>query len=117
MPGPVVVVQVWATWSAHSVDALDAAADLSQRLGGRAVVVGAVDVGSRDADVRRMQQDWQTPLPHLPGPPSAAFIQHTATQMTLALLFVEGILAGKQLGTKTSDELYAWVTASTSLVD
>ena len=109
LPGPLVIVQVWATWSAHSADALKAAEDLSRRLGRRAVVLGAVDVGSRDADVQRMKQDRQVRLPHLAGPPSAAFINNTTTQMPMTLLFVNGELAGKQLGAKTSDQLYAWL--------
>jgi hypothetical protein len=56
-----------------------------------------------------MLDQWQIRLPHLPDPLSPPFVHHTATQMPMTLLFIDGILVGKQLGARTSDELYAWV--------
>ena len=105
LPSPgVILVIVWATWSAHSVDALGAA-ERYAALAPDVPVVTAVDVASRAADVGRMRAEWGVRLPQVATRPSPLWRSGTAAQMPMALVFADGVLVDSRLGAQTDGEL------------
>ena len=117
LPAPrIAVVLVWATWSAHSSDALLALHQFASDWPGVAVGT-AVDIGSRRGDVVRVRSAFDVRLPELAVRPSLGWSARTAAQMPTTLMFVDGALEDERLGAQTREELSTWVQQFTASVE
>jgi thiol-disulfide isomerase/thioredoxin len=108
-------VMVWATWSAHSPDALvdlqragrhfrETAADVS--------VFTALETGSLRADVERMRRANNIDLPEIPLAPDRLARTEALNQIPTTLLFKDGVVVDRRLGAQTYDALVAWAGAA-----
>jgi hypothetical protein len=106
------LVQVWATWSAHSPMALAAAQheqDLARRSGRDLAVVTATDPASQREDVRRMLNRYDIRLPHIRLSSSGLALTEGTNQMPVVLLFDGDRLVDRRLGAQSSADLDAWL--------
>jgi hypothetical protein len=111
-PHRVNLVMIWATWSAHSPQAL---VDL-QRAGSYfrqhrddASVLTALEIGSWRADVDRMRQANGITLPEIPLAPTRLTETEALNQIPTTILFRDGVAIDRRLGAQSYDELRAWV--------
>ncbi|HKS06924.1 MAG TPA: hypothetical protein VJR92_11460 [Gemmatimonadaceae bacterium] len=106
------VVLVWATWSAHSPQALtelERARDYFVKRGADVGVVTTVDPGTRAADAAAMQARYGVDLPRIPLAPERLGAADAQNQMPTTLLFRDGVLVDRKLGAQTFAELRDWV--------
>ena len=106
------VVLIWATWSAHSPDALTdlQRADRHFREAGSSVgVFTALETGSQRADVERMRQMHQIALPEIPLAPERLARTEALNQIPTTLLFRDGVVVDRRLGAQTYDDIVSWV--------
>ena len=107
------LVLIWATWSAHSPDAL---ADLERArasFAARGTDVGvatAVDAASRRADVAETLRRYAVDLPEIPLAPERLVSTEAINQMPTTLLFRGGDLVDRRLGAQTAGQLEEWVS-------
>ena len=111
-PHRVNLVMIWATWSAHSPQAL---VDL-QRAGtyfrhhsDDVGVLTALEIGSLRADVDRMRQANGITLPEIPLAPAQLTATEALNQIPTTMLFRDGIAIDRRLGAQSFDDLRAWV--------
>ena len=108
-------VMVWATWSAHSPDALvdlqragrhfrETSADVS--------VFTALETGSLRADVDRMRRANGIDLPEIPLAPDRLARTEALNQIPTTLLFKDGVVVDRRLGAQTYDALVAWAVSA-----
>lgn len=106
------VVMVWATWSAHSPDALRHLQTVERVWNARGMdikVMMATDPGSHQADIDRMLRDNRITLPRIPLAVSRLALTEATNQVPVTLLFRDGVLVGRKLGAQTAAELTEWV--------
>ena len=107
------LVMIWATWSAHSPDAL---ADLERAravFAARGADVGvatAVDAASQRADVAETLRRYAIDLPEIPLAPERLARTEAINQMPTTLLFRGGALVDRRLGAQTAGQLEEWVS-------
>jgi hypothetical protein len=111
-PHRVNLVMIWATWSAHSPQAL---VDL-QRAGAYfrqerddASVWTALEIGSWRSDVDRMRQANGITLPEIPLAPARLTETEALNQIPTTILFRDGVAIDRRLGAQSYDQLRAWV--------
>jgi hypothetical protein len=111
-PHRVNLVMIWATWSAHSPQAL---VDL-QRAGAYfrqqqddASVWTALEIGSWRTDVDRMRQANGITLPEIPLAPARLTETEALNQIPTTILFRDGVAIDRRLGAQSYDQLRAWV--------
>ena len=103
------LVMVWATWSAHSPEALRHLQDARATLAGHGVeVLTALDPASRRDDADRMRQQDAIVVPEISLAPDRFTRTEAANQIPTTLLFRDGTLVDRRLGAQTADELRAW---------
>src|ERR1043165_5538720 len=109
------LVTVWATWSAHSPDAL---LDLQQaeltlaKNGTDVGVFTATDPGSRRADIDQLIARYRIGLPALPLAPNRLTLTEAHNQVPSTLLFRDGQLVDRRLGAQTTEQLQEWITGT-----
>jgi hypothetical protein len=114
------VVTVWATWSAHSPDAL---LDLQQAERALAVsgadvgVFTATDLGSRRADIDRLIARYRIGLPAIRLAPDRLTLTEAHNQVPSTLLFRDGQLVDRRLGAQTTEQLEEWIAGALSAGD
>jgi hypothetical protein len=116
-PHPVNVVTVWASWSAHSSDALLdlQRADRSLRTDGADVgVFTATDPGSRRADLDRLIERYGISLPEIALAHDRFRLTEAHNQVPATLLFKGGRLIDRRLGAQTTEQLQRWIAQMTN---
>jgi hypothetical protein len=111
-PHRVNLVMIWATWSAHSpqalVDLQRAGADFRKQRDDAAVWT-ALEIGSWRSDVDRMRQANGITLPEIPLAPARLTETEALNQIPTTLLFRDGVAIDRRLGAQSYEELRAWV--------
>jgi hypothetical protein len=108
----VALVMIWATWSAHSPQAL---LDLQQAgayfraHGEDATVLTALEIGSLRADVDQMRRANAITLPEIPLAPRRFTETEALNQIPTTLLFRDGVSVARRLGAQSFEDLRAWV--------
>jgi hypothetical protein len=108
----IVMVGVWATWSAHSADALlalQAMSDAPARGRMNVGVLSATDIASRPHDVLRTRAAYGVSVPQVRLRSSSLTASLTANQMPMTLMFVDGTLVGQRLGARSATQLTEWL--------
>lgn len=108
-------VMIWATWSAHSPQALKDLQRAGAHFDAAAADVGvytALEIGSLRADVDRMRSANQITLPEIPLSPDRLARTEALNQIPTTLLFRDGKLVDRRLGAQSYDELVAWAKAA-----
>ena len=106
------VVTVWATWSAHSPDALMDLQQANRALATSGADVGvftATDPGSWRVDVDRLITRYRIGLPTIPLAPDRLTLTEAHNQVPSTLLFRDGQLVDRRLGAQTTEQLHAWI--------
>lgn len=106
------VVLVWATWSAHSPQALTELERARDYFAVNKMDVGVMtttDPGTRAADAARMQARYDVQLPSIPLAPERLSMADAQNQMPTTLLFRDGVLVDRKLGAQTFEQLTDWV--------
>lgn len=104
-------VMVWATWSAHSPDALVDLQRAREHFRQTAADVGvftALETGSLRTDVERMRRANRIDLPEIPLAPDRLARTEALNQIPTTLLFRDGVVVDRRLGAQTTDDLIAW---------
>lgn len=115
-PHRINLVTIWATWSAHSPDALLdlQRAEQSLRKDGADIgVLTATDPGSRRADVIALRARYGITLPQIPLAPNRLTLTEAHNQVPATMLFRDGQLIDRRLGAQTQVQLEQWVIAAT----
>jgi hypothetical protein len=108
----VALVMIWATWSAHSPQALvdlQAAGTYFRGQGADATVLTALEIGSLRADVDQMRRANGITLPEIPLSPRHFTQTEALNQIPTTLLFRDGVAVDRRLGAQSFEELRAWV--------
>jgi len=106
------VVTIWATWNAHSPDALKALQSASEyfaRTNAEVGVLMATDPGSSAQDVQRMVSQAQVHVPLLAIGGGQLPLSEADNQVPVTLLFENGRLVDRHLGAQTFESLRDWV--------
>ena len=106
------LVMVWASWSAHSPDALAWLQQAQQQFassGADIRVLTAVELSSPRADVDRLRRQGAITLPEIPLAPARLAMTEALNQIPTTMLFKDGVLADRRLGAQTPDALRAWI--------
>ena len=109
---PLALVMVWASWSAHSPDALAWLQQAQQQFAssGRDIrVLTAVELSSPRADVDRLRRQGAITVPEIPLAPARLAVTEALNQIPTTMLFKDGVLADRRLGAQTPDALRAWI--------
>ncbi len=109
------VVTVWATWSAHSPDALLDLQQAEHALVATGTDVGvftATDPGSRRADIDRLIARYRIGLPAIPLAPNRLTLTEAHNQVPSTLLFRDGELVDRRLGAQTTEQLEQWIAGT-----
>jgi len=107
------LVLVWATWSAHSPDALldlERARTAFTARGADIGVVTAVDTGSLRADVAQTRRRYGIDLPEIPLTPQGLGRTEAINQMPTSMLFRGNVMVDRRLGAQTAEQLDEWVS-------
>jgi len=111
-PHRVNLVMIWATWSAHSpqalVDLQRAGTYFRQRRDDVGVLT-ALEIGSLRADVDRTRQANGITLPEIPLAPARLTATEALNQIPTTMLFKDGAAIDRRLGAQSFDDLRAWV--------
>jgi hypothetical protein len=105
------LVMIWATWSAHSPDALIDLQRAQQHFRSRGAAVDvftALELGTRRADADAMRRAHAIALPEIPLAPVRLARTEALNQIPTTLLFRDGVLVDRRLGAQTYDALIAW---------
>ena len=114
------LVLVWATWSAHSPQALtelERARDYFSARGIDVSVMTTTDPGTRAADAIAMQARYDVNLPNIPLAPERLTLADAQNQMPTTLLFRDGVLVDRKLGAQSLSQLIAWTTTNGGIED
>jgi hypothetical protein len=106
------LVLIYASWSAHTPDALRDLqhADRAFRARGDDVsVMTAVELSSRRVDIDRLRRQGGITLPEIPLASERLALTEALNQIPTTLLFRDGVLVGSRLGAQTAEELREWV--------
>ena len=109
------LVLIYASWSAHTPDALrdlQAADRLFRAANEDVTVLTTLERSSRREDVERLRQQGGITLPEIPLAPHRLALTEALNQIPTTLLFRDGVLLDRRLGAQTTEELRAWVEAS-----
>jgi hypothetical protein len=107
------LVLIYASWSAHTPDALRdlQQADRTFRDGDQEIgVMTAVERSSRREDVDRLRRQGRITLPEIPLAPERLALTDALNQIPTTLLFRDGVLVDRRLGAQTAAELQVWVS-------
>jgi hypothetical protein len=108
----VTLVLIWASWSAHSPQALidlQRAAAYFRVHDDDVEVATATDIGSVKADVDQMRRENGVTVPQISLAPSRFMWTEAVNQIPTTLLFRDGTMVDRRLGAQRVDELTAWV--------
>ncbi len=108
----VALVMIWATWSAHSPQALidlQRAGEYFKGHGEDATVTTALEIGSLRPDVERMRRANGITLPEIPLAPARLQSTEALNQIPTTLLFRDGVMVDRRLGAQSFDDLKTWV--------
>ena len=107
------LAMIWATWSAHSPQALidlqNAGAYFTEH-SEDAGVTTAVEIGSLPSDVDRMRAANRITLPEIALAPARFVETEAVNQIPTTLLFRDGVMVDRRLGAQSFDALRAWVS-------
>jgi hypothetical protein len=109
------VVTVWATWSAHSPDALMDLQQMKQTRSATGTDLGvftATDPGSRRADIEGLLARYRIGLPEIRLAPNRLLLTEAHNQVPSTLLFRDGRLVDRRLGAQTTDQLQQWIAGA-----
>jgi hypothetical protein len=107
------LVLIYASWSAHTPDALRdlQQADRTFRDGDQEIgVMTAVERSSRREDVDRLRRQGRITLTEIPLAPERLALTDALNQSPTTLLFRDGVLVDRRLGAQTAAELQVWVS-------
>ena len=110
---PLALVMVWASWSAHSPDALAWLQQAQRQFATNGTdirVLTAVELSSPRADVDRLRRQGAITLPEIPLAPARLAMTEALNQIPTTMLFKNGVLADRRLGAQTPEALQAWIT-------
>jgi hypothetical protein len=108
----VALVMIWATWSAHSPQALidlQRAGEYFKTHAEDASVTTALEIGSLRPDVERMRRANGITLPEIPLAPKGLQSTEALNQIPTTLLFRDGVMVDRRLGAQSFEDLTAWV--------
>jgi hypothetical protein len=114
------VVTVWAPWSAHSSEALLAAAAIETYSRKKGWDVGsyiALEPSSRASDAERLLTESNIRLPNVVLDPHAMARSEAVNQIPFMMLFRDGTLVDRQLGAQSSSRLISWIESTLSKSD
>jgi hypothetical protein len=112
------VVLIYASWSAHTPDALRdlQQADREFRASRQDVgVMTAIELSSQREDVDRLRRQGGITLPEIPLAPDRLALTEALNQIPATLLFRDGVLIDQRLGAQTVAELRQWVAGAAAV--
>jgi hypothetical protein len=114
----VCLVLIYASWSAHTPDALRdlQEADREFRASHQDVgVMTAIELSSLREDVDRLRREGGITLPEIPLAPDRLALTEALNQIPTTLLFRDGVLIDQRLGAQTVAELRQWVAQAAAV--
>ena len=116
-PGRLALVLIYASWSAHTPDALrdlQSAARAFERDHVDISVMTALELSSRRDDVDRLRRAGGITLPEIPLAPARLLATEAPNQIPTTLLFRDGVMIDRRLGAQTEKDLREWIEMKSS---